>query len=123
MVIQFTIFNMLMAEFSQFLFSETLRSSQDNKSTNRDGFDEFHRSSRSKRAQANGQPFDLYVEVLVVTDYSIYQDNIEYAQTSDVNLVFLYMKTYFAHYINGVILPLIFSFVFHTLINENIELG
>lgn len=57
---------------------------------------------RTKRAQANGQPFDLYLEVLVVTDYTIFVDHKEYAQTDDVSLVFLYMRTYFAHYINGV---------------------
>lgn len=57
---------------------------------------------RYVRAQPNGQPFDLYVEVLVVTDYTIYEDHQNFAQTTDQNLVFLYMRTYFAHYINGV---------------------
>lgn len=57
---------------------------------------------RSKRAQANGSPFNLYDEVLVVTDYTIFRDHQVYAQTTNTNLVFLYMRTYFAHYINGV---------------------
>lgn len=59
---------------------------------------------RDKRAQRNGQPFNLYVEVLIVTDYTIYEDHQNYAQTNDQNLVFLYMRIYFAHYINEVLI-------------------
>lgn len=57
---------------------------------------------RLKRAQSNGQPFKLYVEVLVVTDHSIYEDHQRYARSNDSNIVFLHMRTYFAHFINEV---------------------
>ena len=50
----------------------------------------------------NGLPIGLYVELLIVTDLTIFEDHKRFAQTSDTNLVFLHMRTYFAHYINGV---------------------
>lgn len=59
-------------------------------------------AKRDKRAQSNGQPFSLYVEVLIVTDYSIYLDHKKYSLSDDKNLILLHMRTYFAHYINEV---------------------
>ncbi len=50
----------------------------------------------------NGQPFNLYIEVLLVTDKTIYNDHRVYANTNDQNLVFLHMRSYFSHYMNGV---------------------
>ena len=61
-----------------------------------------HRTNRIRRSDSNGLPFKLYLEVLVVTDYTIYDDFTRYAQTNNTDLVFLYMKNYFAHYINEV---------------------
>lgn len=58
-------------------------------------------SSRNKRSN-NGVPFELYMELMIIADYSIYQDHSRIAQSSDQNLVFLHMKAYFAHYVNGV---------------------
>ncbi|RNA14579.1 flocculation FLO11-like, partial [Brachionus plicatilis] len=57
---------------------------------------------KSKRAAPNGQPFNLFVEVLLVADNTIYEDHIRFAGTNDTDLVFLYMRTYFAHYFNGI---------------------
>ena len=47
-------------------------------------------------------PFNLYVETLVVTDKTVFDDHVRLAQTNDTALVFLHMKAYFAHYMNGV---------------------
>lgn len=47
-------------------------------------------------------PFELYLDLLVVTDLSIFEDHKKYAGTTDTNKVFLYMKAYYAHLINGV---------------------
>ena len=44
------------------------------------------------------QPIDLYVELLVVTDSSIFNDHQRYANTTNKDLVFLHMRIYFAHY-------------------------
>ena len=40
--------------------------------------------------------------MLLVTDKTIYQDHQVYANTTVQNLVFLHMRSYFAHYMNGV---------------------
>lgn len=50
----------------------------------------------------NGVPFDLYLEVLAVADHSVYDDHQRFAQTTNMNLVFIHMKAYFSHYFNGV---------------------
>jgi len=42
------------------------------------------------------------VEVLIVADHSIYEAHQRFAQTTDQNLVFIYMKAYYSHYMNGV---------------------
>lgn len=52
---------------------------------------------------------------MIVTDTTIYNDNIRYAQTNDTDLVFLYMKAYFAHFVNGVKLIIFFVFIFENL--------
>lgn len=49
-------------------------------------------------------PFELYCELLIVTDLSVYEDHKIFAQSTDQNLVFLHMKAYYAHYANGVII-------------------
>ena len=46
--------------------------------------------------------FNLYLEVLLVTDKTIYQNHQVYANTIVKNLVFLHMRSYFSHYMNGV---------------------
>ena len=55
-----------------------------------------------KRAAPNGKPVNLYVELLVVTDDSIYEQHKVFAATDNKDLVFQYMKTYFSYYVNGV---------------------
>lgn len=57
--------------------------------------------NRSKRA-LNGQPINLYVELLLVTDNTIYLDHQKFAQITDRNLTFQFMKIYYSHFFNGV---------------------
>lgn len=59
---------------------------------------------RERRSQSNGQAFSLYVELLVVTDHSIFEDHRRYTQTNDTDLIFLHMRTYFAHFVNEVLI-------------------
>ena len=47
-------------------------------------------------------PVELYVELLVVTDRSVFDDHKRFAQTNDNEVAFLHMRTYFTHFINGV---------------------
>jgi hypothetical protein len=69
-----------------------------------DDYDEINDSitMRERRAQTNGQPFDLYLELLIVTDPTIYFDHQIYTQTNNTDLVFIEMQAYFAHYVVGV---------------------
>ncbi len=58
-------------------------------------------SSKSARS-VNGAAVDLTLETLVVTEETIYAKHVSMAQTSNQNLVFLQMKTYYAHYMSSV---------------------
>ena len=49
------------------------------------------------RVGTNGLPVPLYIEMLLVTDCTIYADHQRYANTNNKDLVFLYMRIYFAH--------------------------
>ncbi len=55
-----------------------------------------------KKREAKQKTIDLFIEYMIVTDTTIYNDNVRYAQTNETNLVFLYMKAYYAHFVNGV---------------------
>ncbi len=55
-----------------------------------------------KRADSNDNPFNLYVELLLTTDLSIYTMFQAYTKLTDQNTLFLYMKIYYAQFINGV---------------------
>ena len=57
--------------------------------------------SRSKRS-VNGGPINLFVEVLVVTDQTVYQFFKTYLQTNNMDYILWSMKIYYAHYFNGV---------------------
>ncbi len=61
-------------------------------------------SKKQKRADLNNNPFNLYVELLIVTDHSIFEDHKRFSKSENTDLVFLHMQTYFAHFINGVLL-------------------
>ena len=50
----------------------------------------------------NGVPFELYLELLIVADTTIYEDHKVYAQSTDENLVLIHMRAYFIHYVNGI---------------------
>ena len=47
-------------------------------------------------------PISLYIELLLVTDNSIYVDHQRYAQTTDMSITLYNMRVYFVHYINSV---------------------
>ena len=61
----------------------------------------FLSSFRNKRSN-NGVPFDLYVETLVVTDYTVFDDHKIRAGSTDSNKVMSHMRVYFAHLFNGI---------------------
>jgi hypothetical protein len=50
----------------------------------------------------NSEPANAYVELAVVTDYSIYLAHQAYVNSTDPNLVILCMKIYFDHLIYAV---------------------
>ena len=64
--------------------------------------------SERKKRDASQQRVDLFIEYMIVTDTTIYNDNVRYAQTNDTNLVYLYMKAYYAHFANGVTILIFF---------------
>lgn len=55
-----------------------------------------------KKRTLNGEPVQLYVETLIVTDLSVYNDHQRITKSTDQNVVFQHMKLYFSHVINGV---------------------
>ncbi|RNA12759.1 A disintegrin and metallo ase with thrombospondin motifs 3-like [Brachionus plicatilis] len=61
-------------------------------------------SSRKKtgRVGLDGQPINLYVELLVVTDSSVYDYHRRFIGTDDQSLIFSQMRIYYAHLINGI---------------------
>jgi hypothetical protein len=56
----------------------------------------------NKASELDHKPVQLFIEYMIVTDTSLFNDHIRYSQTNNTNLVFLFMKAYFAHYVNGV---------------------
>jgi len=61
-----------------------------------------NRTSKDVKQQQPA-PIELYVELLLVTDRSVFEDHKRFARTNDDNLAFLHMRTYFSHFVNGVI--------------------
>ena len=59
-------------------------------------------TSREKTSQQTNTSHDLYLELLVVTDCSVFNDHKTYLQTNRTDLIFLHMSLYFYHFINGV---------------------
>jgi hypothetical protein len=57
----------------------------------------------TKQQTSDSNFFDLYVELLVVTDPTVYEDHKRYSGSNDSSLIFSHMRTYFAHTINLVI--------------------
>jgi hypothetical protein len=50
----------------------------------------------------NGAPVQMYGEVVLVADQTIYNDHVIFAGTTTQSLVFLHMRIYFTHVMNGV---------------------
>jgi hypothetical protein len=57
------------------------------------------------------KPIVLNVELLLVTDLSIYEDHKRYSGSTDPNTVFLHMKIYYSHLFNGVFFFVKFNFI------------
>ena len=64
------------------------------------------RLKNKKVRSVNGDPVQLYVETLIVTDLTIYNDHKRFSGSNDQNIVFQHMKIYFSHLLNGVICSL-----------------
>jgi hypothetical protein len=63
----------------------------------------FYSSNRKQsKVGANGQPISLYVEMLMVTDLSMYNKFNVMTASTDQPKVFLVMKIFLAHIVNGV---------------------
>ena len=56
---------------------------------------------RKKRA-LNGKPVDTYVETLVVTDQTIYNDMKAFVNSTNNNIILQNIRIYFAHVFNGI---------------------
>lgn len=65
----------------------------------------------SKQSLNLNKPVELNVEILVVTDESIFLAHRAFLRTTRQNLVFSYMKIYYSHVINNVIF--IYSYKFY----------
>lgn len=65
---------------------------------------EDHKQSSRQQRLVNvvAKPIQLVVELLVVTDRSVFEDHKRFSRTNDTELAFLHMRTYFSHFINGV---------------------
>ncbi len=67
----------------------------------------------SKRS-LNNQPVNLYVETLLVTDLTVYNDHSRWTGSTDQSVIFQSMKIYFAFIFNGVKLT-------HIILNHKLE--
>ncbi len=68
--------------------------------------DKFQRNLLLKRMKRSDEALQLFCEVLVVTDLSVFEDHLRFSGSSNREKIFLHMKAYFAHLINGVICSL-----------------
>ena len=66
----------------------------------------FSSKSRNNARSVSGQPLNLFVETLVVTDESIYSKHQALSGSTDSNVVFQHMRIYYAHSIHGVSLSM-----------------
>lgn len=64
--------------------------------------DQLLESTQKRVLSALPKPIKLYVELLLVTDRTVFEDHKRFARTDETDLVFLHMRTYFSHFINGV---------------------
>jgi hypothetical protein len=62
-----------------------------------------HKNAQLLATNESTKPIELYVELLLVTDHSVFDHHKQFAKTNDDNLVFVHMRTYFSHFIHGVI--------------------
>ena len=58
--------------------------------------------SNDSTEQNTTQPVKLDVDTLLVTDLTVYNDHRRFSGSNDQNVVFLHMKIYFLHLMNGV---------------------
>lgn len=60
--------------------------------------DDSSNNNRTKKSK----PFHLNIELLVVTDLTVFNDHKRYANTNNTDVAFLHMKIYYSHLILGV---------------------
>jgi len=53
-------------------------------------------------SRVSNKPVDLVVEVLIVTDPSVYEVHKRFCKTNDKSKIFQHMRIYYSHIINGV---------------------
>jgi hypothetical protein len=58
----------------------------------------FKQLTKTKRIK----PIEMFVETLVVTDVTIYEDHKRFTNSNNQKIIFHHMKMYFSHYINGI---------------------
>lgn len=75
-------------------------------------------NKRKKRAASNS----AFVEVLIVTDSTVFNDHSRFVNSTDIDIVFQHMRIYFAYLINGVNQRYLNSFENDTDLNINIRL-
>ena len=62
---------------------------------------QFNSEIKKERA-LNGQPINLYVELFIVADQTIYLNHKKFLKTNDSYFIFESMKIYYSHLISGV---------------------
>lgn len=67
-----------------------------------DFYNFFSFKKKTARVGLDGQPINLFVELLVVTDLTVYEYHRRYIGTEDQGVIFSQMRIYYAHLINGV---------------------
>lgn len=48
------------------------------------------------------KPIELYVELLMVADHSVFEDHKRFLESNDDELIFANIKSYFAHIVGAV---------------------
>ncbi len=81
----------------------------------------------SKRKKGGGKPrasnpVQAFVEYLVVTDVSVFNDQARFINSTNQTLVFEHMRLYYAYVVNGISQRFINSFANDSTLNVNVKL-
>ena len=61
----------------------------------------LNQRKKNEKTRDNGEPIQLYVETLLVTDQSVYDTVSQLTGFTDKDFVFQYMRIYLSHMVNG----------------------